>query len=132
MIHALIQGRLKEPAKRRLEPAKWLLDPPRYSDETFATMIANDATNRARVIELVTNDGDTGRALRGLKEGDAFGVTGEASIAKDGTMRVRVRTVQTLKLHDDSTPAASRLSTNFRSRILVPRTASTLESVRAT
>jgi hypothetical protein len=89
MIHALIEGRLKE-------PAKWRIVPRRFTDETIATMIASDAANRARVIELVTNDSDTGRALRKLKEGEPFSVTGEVSIGKDGAIRVRVRTVQTL------------------------------------
>ena len=90
MIAALISGRLKD-------APKWSIVAPRFTTtRTTATMIATDASNRARVVELETDDEAIGRTLRKLPAGAIFTVGGEMSIPPNGKICVRVRTVATL------------------------------------
>lgn len=97
MIHILIGGRLKEPAKGSAKPPLFVIE------RTTAIMLATDGGNRAQKVLLETTDADIGRTLRNVKEGASIAVTGEATFVGVGTLRVRVRTVQTLKVDSDGT-----------------------------
>ncbi|WP_156861987.1 hypothetical protein [Casimicrobium huifangae] len=89
MIAAMISGRLKE-------KAKWQIVMPRVTTLTTATMIAPDASNRAQVITMETNDEALGLELRRLGEGDMLTATGEISVQTTGKVHMRVRLVTTI------------------------------------
>jgi uncharacterized membrane protein len=90
MIACMVSGRLKE-------KAKWHLKMPRVTTITTATMIATDASNRARVIELETDDEEIGRPLRALAAGDTLTVTGATTLLSGPAMMMRVRTLTTIQ-----------------------------------
>ena len=85
----MISGRLKE-------KAKWQIVMPRVTTLTTATMIAPDASNRAQVITMETNDEALGLELRRLGEGDMLTATGEISVQTTGKVHMRVRLVTTI------------------------------------
>lgn len=90
MIAAMVSGRLKD-------APKWSLVAPRFTTtHTTAAMIATDASNRARVIELETDDDEIGRALRKLSAGATFTASGEISLLPTGKVCMRVRAVAAL------------------------------------
>ena len=89
MIAAMISGRLKE-------KAKWQIVMPRVTTLTTATMIAPDASNRAQVITMETNDEALGLELRRLGEGDMLTATGEISVQTTGKVHMRARLVTTI------------------------------------
>jgi len=80
------------------EKAKWHIKMPRVTTITTATMIATDASNRARVIELETDDDEIGRTLCKLNAGAMFTASGEISLLPtDGKLAMRVRTLTTIQ-----------------------------------
>ena len=98
MIHIMIGGRLKEPAKGSAKPPLFVIE------RTTAVMLATDGANRSQKVLLETTDPDIGRTLRNLKDGTSITVTGEATFVGVGTLQVRVRTVQSFKVNLDAAP----------------------------
>lgn len=96
MIAAMVSGRLKD-------SPKWSLVAPRFTTtHTTAAMIATDASNRARVIELETDDDEIGRTLRKLNAGAMFTASGEISLSPTaGKLAMRVRTLTIIQVGDE-------------------------------
>lgn len=93
MIAAMASGRLKD-------APRWSLVAPRFTaTHTTAAMIATDASNRARVIELETDDDEIGRALRKLSAGAMLTITGPTALLEGGKLSMRVMTMVTLEQH---------------------------------
>ena len=113
MIHVMIDGRLKEAAKSYARPPQLVI----Y--ETAAVMLATDGGNRAQKVLLETTDPDIGRMLRSVKAGASITVTGEATFVGVSTLRVRVRTLQTLT---PACVAASSTQTTFERAVCTPIT----------
>ena len=68
---------------------------PRVTTLTTATMIAPDASNRAQVITMETNDEALGLELRRLGK-DMLTATGEIGVQTTGKVHMRVRLVTTI------------------------------------